>query len=129
MKCAISNLILIAQILSGGSNGSKNGRSKGSNDGHSKSSKSKGFKGGGYYKYGGYWSSGSSEDEATDHGDGSVGHGYDGTDVTQVRASLADVTQLRAEIDKLISDSERELIPKFLRLGAFGLSLCAFQLI
>ena len=126
MKCAISNLILIAQILSGGSNGSKNGRSK---DLKTKGSKSKGSKGGGYYKYGGYWSSGSSEDEATDHGDGSVGHGYDGTDVTQVRASLADVTQLRAEIDKLISDSERELIPKFLRLGAFGLSLCAFQLI
>jgi hypothetical protein len=107
VKCAISNLILIAQILSGGIKGSKNGRSKGSKDGHSKGSKSKSSKGGGYYKYGGYWSSGSSE----------------------VRASLADITQLRAEIDKLIIDSERELIPKFLRLGAFGLSLCAFQLI
>ena len=126
MKYAISYLVCITQILSRGGKGSKNGRSK---DLKTKGSKSKGSKGGGYYKYGGYWSSGSSEDEATDHGDGSVGHGYDGTDVTQVRASLADVTQLRAEIDKIISDSERELIPKFLRLGAFGLSLCAFQLI
>ena len=121
MKYAISYLVCITQILSRGGKGSKNGRSK---DLKTKGSKSKGSKGGGYYKYGGYWSVGSSEDEVTDHGDGSVGHG---DDMTQVRASLADITQLRAEIDKLIIDSERELIPKFLRLGDFGLALCAFQ--